>query len=51
MYGEILKKKFKKMLKLTADEMGANIDDLLLQEQKKKSAEAIAELLRNATGE
>jgi len=33
MYGEILKKKFKKMLKLTADEMGANIDDLVVQEQ------------------
>lgn len=33
MYGEILKKKFKKMLKLTADEMGTNIDDLVVKEQ------------------
>ena len=51
MYGDILKKKFKKMLSLKAKELGADVDELVLDEHRNQNTEAIADLLRNAAGQ
>ena len=55
MYGEILKKKFKKMLlqkqeETAAHEMGNKVDELKIEVEKKNSADAIAKIIQNSAG-
>ena len=55
MYGEILKKKFKKLLlqkqeETAAHEMGNKVDELKIEVEKKNSADAIEKIIQNSAG-